>query len=71
MPSINFSILGGTKVFEPCCPERNEKNVRTLEGLAFGDDSGLGAAVVWQRNGLIRGLAGPQPRSLLLELAEG
>ena len=49
----------------------DELTVAGVEGLAFGDDSGLGAAVVWQRDGLIRGLAGPQPRSLLLELAEG
>ena len=31
----------GTRVFEPCCPERNEKNVRTLEGLAYGEQYSL------------------------------
>ena len=31
----------GAKVFEPCCPERNEKNVITLEGLAFGEQFSL------------------------------
>ena len=49
----------------------DEVTVGGAQGVAFGDDSGLAAAVVWQDDGLIRGLAGPQPRSVLLEVAGG
>lgn len=38
-------------------------------GLAFGDDSGLGAAVIWQRDGLVNGVVGSQARSDLMDLA--
>ncbi|WP_370326170.1 hypothetical protein [Euzebya sp.] len=44
----------------------------TLDGapaVAFGDDSGLAAAVIWEADGLLHGLAGPQPRDLLVDLA--
>ena len=40
------------------------------EGLAFGDDSGLGAAIVWQADGLIHGIAGTRPLDELQDLAE-
>ncbi|CAN5600653.1 hypothetical protein BH24ACT15_BH24ACT15_23230 [soil metagenome] len=39
------------------------------EGLAFGDDSGLGAAILWQGDGVVHGVAGTQARSALLDLA--
>ena len=39
-------------------------------GLAFGDDSGLGAAIVWQADGLIHGIAGTRPLDELQALAE-
>lgn len=40
------------------------------DGLAFGDDSGLGAAIVWQADGLIHGIAGTRPLDELQDLAE-
>jgi|GEM_PF-3774229 len=47
-----------------------EVTVDGNDGLAFGDDSGLGAAIVWQADGLIHGIAGTRPLDELQALAE-
>ena len=41
------------------------------EGVAFGDESGLGAAVVWEDDGRIRGVGGTVGRAEAQRLAEG
>lgn len=39
------------------------------EGVAFGDNSGLAAAVLWQGDGVVHWLAGSESRQALLDLA--
>jgi hypothetical protein len=43
--------------------------VQGVRGLAVGDNTGVGAGVVWQRDGYIYGVAGPLPESEVLAIA--
>ena len=43
--------------------------VQGVRGLAIGDNTGVGAGVVWQRDGYIYGVAGPLPESEVLAIA--
>ncbi len=53
-------------------PAWREVTVGGRDGVAFGDDTGLGAAVLWQdRDGGLSGIGGFLPVSEALALAEG
>jgi hypothetical protein len=41
------------------------------QGLAIGDDTGLGAGVMWQRNGMIYALGGPLTMKEIMAVANG
>ncbi|MDQ6824336.1 MAG: hypothetical protein M3007_02605 [Candidatus Eremiobacteraeota bacterium] len=43
--------------------------VQGVRGLAVGDNTGVGAGVIWQRDGYIYGVAGPFPESEVLIIA--
>ena len=43
--------------------------VQGVRGLAVGDNTGVGAAVIWQRDGYIYGVAGSFPESEVLAIA--
>lgn len=43
--------------------------VQGVRGLAVGDNTGVGAGVVWQRDGFIYGVAGELPESEVLAIA--
>jgi len=40
------------------------------KGLAIGDDTGVGGMIVWQRNGIVYGVAGALPQRELMEVAQ-
>ena len=42
-----------------------------VQGLAIGDNTGLGAGVMWQKNGIIYALGGPLSMDQLLSVANG
>lgn len=43
--------------------------VQGVRGLAVGDNTGVGAVVIWQRDGFVYGVAGPFPESEVLAIA--
>ncbi|HEY8313699.1 MAG TPA: hypothetical protein VIG51_05945 [Candidatus Baltobacteraceae bacterium] len=45
--------------------------VQGAQGLAIGDNTGLGAGIVWQKNGIIYGVAGPLREDDVLAFANG
>ena len=45
--------------------------VQGVEGLAVGDNTGLGAGVMWQKNGIIYAVAGPISMDDVLTVANG
>lgn len=42
-----------------------------VQGLAIGDNTGLGAGVMWQKNGIVYVVAGPLKMDEVLEVANG
>jgi hypothetical protein len=38
-------------------------------GLAIGDSTGLGSAVIWEKGGIIYGVGGPLPESQVIDIA--
>ena len=42
-----------------------------VQGLAIGDNTGLGAGVLWQKNGMIYALGGPLSMDQILSVANG
>jgi len=40
------------------------------KGLAVGDDTGVGGMIVWQRDGIVYGVAGALPQRELMEVAQ-
>lgn len=43
--------------------------VQGVQGLAIGDATGIGSAVVWQKGGMVYGVAGTLPESQILAIA--
>jgi hypothetical protein len=43
--------------------------VQGVSGLAVGDNTGLGSGVIWQKNGMVYGVAGSLPESQILAIA--
>jgi hypothetical protein len=46
-------------------------SVNGAQGLAIGDNTGLGAGVLWQKNGKIYGVFGTLPEDQVLQIADG
>jgi hypothetical protein len=46
-------------------------SVHGSNGLAIGDNTGLGAGVVWQKNGIIYVVAGPMSMDEVTSIADG
>lgn len=45
--------------------------VQGVQGLAIGDNTGLGAGVLWQKNGIVYVVAGPLSMNEILTVADG
>jgi len=45
--------------------------VQGVQGLAVGDNTGLGAGVLWQKNGIVYAVAGPLSMNDILAVADG
>ncbi len=43
--------------------------VQGVDGLALGDETGLGSVVMWQRGGLVHAVAAPLPENVVLAVA--
>lgn len=44
--------------------------VQGVSGLAVGDNTGVGSGVIWQKNGIVYGVAGTLPLSQVLSVAD-
>jgi hypothetical protein len=58
----------------PFRPDRQHAQnviVQGVRGLAIGDNTGLGAGVVWEKNGVLYGVAGTLSESDVLAFANG
>lgn len=49
----------------------NPVTVQGVQGLAIGDNTGLGAGVLWQKNGIVYAVAGPLTMNEVLSIAGG
>jgi hypothetical protein len=43
--------------------------VQGVSGLAVGDNTGLGSGVIWEKDGVVYGVAGALPESQILAIA--
>lgn len=43
--------------------------VQGVQGLAIGDSTGIGSGIVWQKDGMIYGVAGPESMQRVVEIA--
>lgn len=57
--------------FRPDKQNAHAVGVQGVQGLAIGDNTGLGAGVVWEKGGVIYGVAGTLPESDVLAVANG
>ncbi|MGZ3496678.1 MAG: hypothetical protein ACXVAK_03875 [Vulcanimicrobiaceae bacterium] len=58
----------------PIRPDKQTAQQITIDGaqgLAIGDNTGLGAGVVWQKNGIVYGVGGPLSEDEVLAFANG
>ena len=57
--------------FEITQANAEQVDVDGTRGLAIGDQTGLGAGVLWQKNGIVYLVEGSMPQSEILKLANG
>jgi hypothetical protein len=43
--------------------------VQGTSGLAVGDNTGIGSGVIWEKDGVVYGVAGALPESQILAIA--
>lgn len=57
--------------FRPDKQNAHEVSVQGVRGLALGDNTGLGAGVIWEKNGVVYGIGGTLPENDVLAFANG
>ena len=57
--------------FRPDRQNAHDVSVQGVRGLALGDNTGLGAGVIWEKNGVVYGVGGTLPESDVLAFANG